>query len=214
MINKKGFTLAEVMIALGILGILAAMLIPALMSNTPDNGKVMFKKAYSNFERTVSEMINDNANYPATDIDNGSGVMVNSGFHQTAVGAGTTVPAAQNKFCYLLADKLNTITSDCSTSTNPGVFKTTDGIQWQVHDGGFTINPTDFNTTVTVTVVPTSPTKPACSVVAFSNPATTACAAGKKPNTFKINVRYDGKIRIDPADTAAQDILLNPTNNK
>ncbi len=44
---KKGFTLAEVLITLGIIGIIAAMTIPTLLQNTDEAQlKTAWKKAY------------------------------------------------------------------------------------------------------------------------------------------------------------------------
>ena len=61
---KKGFTLSEVMVTLGVLGVLAAILIPAITKVTPSTERVMFKKAHATLEKAVSEMIEDETNYP------------------------------------------------------------------------------------------------------------------------------------------------------
>ena len=55
---KKGFTLAEVLITLGIIGVVAALVMPALIANyQKELLKNQFKKAYSvylqNFQKTV-----------------------------------------------------------------------------------------------------------------------------------------------------------------
>lgn len=213
--NKKGFTLSEVMVAIGVLGVLAAMLVPAIMNNAPDSNKIMFKKAYFSLESTVNDLINDDTNYPedgtGTPCVDTSGVTVNCGFN-TLTLAGTSVPAGNNKFCYLLSDKMNTITSDCTTAI--GTFTTTDGIYWQVRHSAqeFPVDNTLYNTQITIDV--NGAKSPNCSVVAFSNPATSACAAGKAPDTFKVAIRYDGKIMVSASDTAAIAILQNPTNNQ
>lgn len=47
--NKAGFTLAEVLITLGIIGVVAAMTIPTLMQNTNEKEKIsQLKKVYTN----------------------------------------------------------------------------------------------------------------------------------------------------------------------
>ena len=56
MLNKKrkAFTLAEVLITLGIIGVVAAMTIPTLMNSTDDQqNKVAYKKAMSIRERAL-----------------------------------------------------------------------------------------------------------------------------------------------------------------
>ncbi len=50
--NKKGFTLAEVLITLGIIGIVAAMTIPSLLTNIQDR---QFKSMYKKYFSTLSQ---------------------------------------------------------------------------------------------------------------------------------------------------------------
>lgn len=58
---KRGFTLAEVLITLGIIGIVAAITIPTLMKNTQDNEfKAAWKKEYSVFANATSLIAQDN----------------------------------------------------------------------------------------------------------------------------------------------------------
>lgn len=63
--NKKneliGFTLAEVLITLGIIGVVAAMTIPTLMKNFQDQQfKVAYKRAYSLGSQAISQVNSDN----------------------------------------------------------------------------------------------------------------------------------------------------------
>lgn len=69
--QKQGFTLAEVLITLGIIGVIAAMTLPALINQT--QGKELetgFKKAYSVIQAAFNQMSYDEgqvinaANYP------------------------------------------------------------------------------------------------------------------------------------------------------
>lgn len=66
MLNKKvwnfkyGFTLAEVLITLGIIGVIGALTIPALMSNIADaQYKTAYKKAYSAASQAWMQAVND-----------------------------------------------------------------------------------------------------------------------------------------------------------
>lgn len=55
------FTLAEILITLGIIGVIAAMTIPTLMKNTQDNElKVAWKKAYSDISNAYTRFLQDN----------------------------------------------------------------------------------------------------------------------------------------------------------
>lgn len=59
--NTNAFTLAEVLITLGIIGIVAAMTIPALMNNTQDAElKSAFKRTFAEFSQVATSLYNDN----------------------------------------------------------------------------------------------------------------------------------------------------------
>lgn len=142
-IGFKGFTLAEVMIAVTVLGILSAMLIPAVMKLTPSNNKILFRKAYSTLSRAVNDMISDDEIYPVNQIN--SALSVTRGFNYTLLNS-TPTYYATSKFCYLLADRLNiTGSAACQdngntgvpgpngTGTGVGTFTTSDGMFWSVY---------------------------------------------------------------------------------
>ena len=61
----NAFTLAEVMITLVVLGIMAAILMPVVKNLYPDKQMVMFRKAYYVAERMVYELVNDEDFYPS-----------------------------------------------------------------------------------------------------------------------------------------------------
>ena len=65
MMKKQGFTLAEVLITLGIIGVVAAMTIPTLISNT--NG-AQFKTAYKKALSTLSQAAIMNVALDDTDL--------------------------------------------------------------------------------------------------------------------------------------------------
>ena len=59
--NKKGFTLAEVLITLGIIGVVAALTIPILINNNQKTQYVTgLKKAYSQMNQALVQMAADN----------------------------------------------------------------------------------------------------------------------------------------------------------
>lgn len=61
LIEKEGFTLAEVLITLGIIGIVAAMTIPTLMNKTNEREwKSAWKKAFSTISWSTEKMAHDN----------------------------------------------------------------------------------------------------------------------------------------------------------
>ena len=219
--NIKGFTLSEVMVTITILGVLAAILIPAVVNVSPDSSKILLKKANVTLERAVSDLISNDLYYPADQTDDDSnGVKVSRGFNYTnTVGMG--LPSSNDKFCYLLSQELNTVSANCTavaTGTAPNIvapytFTTTDGMLWTINDTtatAFTLSPgyyTTVGTTPTLTVDVSGATK-------GDNCYYDTCAATKKADRFYYCIRYDGKMTIKPLDTAAVAILTNPTDNK
>lgn len=101
--NEKAFTLAEVLITLGIIGVVAALTIPSLISN---NTKVQYvtalKKAYSQTNQALAQMA----------VDNGTiGSIVD------VVPAGASPEEAGDKFAEYFK-----IAKNCKANTGEGCF--------------------------------------------------------------------------------------------
>ncbi len=93
---KKGFTLAEVLITLAIIGIVAALTIPSVVRNYQDTQlKTQFRKAYSTIQRAFEATNYDMGGRPQCYTDNNG-----SGTHYT-----TECPAFYEK----LTEKLKVI---------------------------------------------------------------------------------------------------------
>lgn len=123
--SKYGFSMAELLICLGLIAALAGILIPSLGQFKPDRNKGMFKKAYLLTERIVYELVNDEDLYKS-----GTGVV---GFDNVeTINYNGLQIGGKTKFCKLFADKLNT------TSSGTGCkFTTTDGIYWELPETNF-----------------------------------------------------------------------------
>ena len=61
--TKYGFTLAEVLIAMSLIGIIAAITLPTLKDAMPDKYDAMRKKAEYELEQKVADIVNDDALY-------------------------------------------------------------------------------------------------------------------------------------------------------
>ena len=96
MIKKFGFTLAEVLITLGIIGVVAAMTIPTLMQKTND---AELKSGYKKMISVISQAIS--MNYALDGVD----------FSEITTG-GTTDPAAATNWLGFLYHRLNVVGSD------------------------------------------------------------------------------------------------------
>ena len=110
--KNKAFSLAELMVALSIMAVISAILIPSLTKVLPNDNKYKLKAAYSILSNTVNELINDGELYPNGNFQNAS-----SGY-----------------FCNNFANKLNTTYTDgCSKSPStpaPLDIITTNGMRW------------------------------------------------------------------------------------
>ena len=60
----KGFTLTELMVAMAVIGIIVAIVTPAIVRMRPNKNKMMVKKTFYTTEQIVSTLINDQRLYP------------------------------------------------------------------------------------------------------------------------------------------------------
>lgn len=144
--EKKGFTLLETLVTLGIVGVLAAFLLPALNKSTPNQNKIMYRKSYNFLQQAVSNLINNDSIYPSDQVgfDYTGTNTVARGFNYT-IDPNTTLPYTYNKFCNFFYDQLNTLaasTTSCPLSSaksdTPSLIAntrvtTSDGVDWYMY---------------------------------------------------------------------------------
>lgn len=147
MFMKKGFTLTELMVALAVIGILVAVVTPAIMRTRPNKNKMMVKKTFYLTEQIVSSLINDEIVYPdmreacRTGEDNGADIYCAWGFDYTdaAEQEGETYEGG-NKFGALFKSRLNVKANDSDSKDGEApngtdyypVFYTSDGVKWDL----------------------------------------------------------------------------------
>ena len=199
MLDKKyAFTMAETMLTIAVIGVLAAIMIPAMKKFTPDKSKSLFKKAANVTERIVYEMYNDDEIYPRIGKD---GVKKYDGFNNTerVVYMGNEYGADSNgykkaqKFCQIFARKLSTNNDSIDCSPKSGLtarsvnvsptITTVDGIAWYIPITDFN----DENYHAIYVDVNGKDKGPNC-YVANGN------ACGKDPDIFKINIDKYGNV--------------------
>ncbi len=125
---KKGFTLAEVLVTLTILGVVMAVTIPVLNNVSPDKDPIFYKKGSQSIQAALNKIMNMKEVEEVTD-DNGINYYL----------AGLT---SESRFCELFAETLNISgKSSCneSSSYNSPNFITTDGIRFWGFEGKFNI---------------------------------------------------------------------------
>ena len=75
--NKKGFTLAEVLITLGIIGVVAALTIPTLIANHREKETVVrLKKAYSTLSNAYIGVLNDYGDPTTWDVESWDDIII------------------------------------------------------------------------------------------------------------------------------------------
>lgn len=148
--KKQGFTLAETLITMGIIGLLGVLLVPLIKNTTTNQNKVLFRKAYGVLAAVIDDLLSNTStwsqDYPASAVgtdSNGAGVL--RAFNYTAPhynlrsGYSTGGPY-YNKFCYFFftelkaasrGDMLNTcpdadVPSDAAAQRTVGA----DGVTW------------------------------------------------------------------------------------
>lgn len=66
---KKGFTLTELMVALAVIAVLSAIMMPIMHKLRPNQDVLMVKRAFNLAQTVVSEMANDPRCYPQLSYD-------------------------------------------------------------------------------------------------------------------------------------------------
>lgn len=146
---KKAFTLAELLVTLGIIGVIAALVLPAIRKSTPDRTKVQYLKAYDTISTTVNSLASDSSlyavckqtddevlcqEYPLLNTDK----PVKDGYRDDKY-------KGDKKFCNLMAAAMNGQNISCANSTyafnaatfnnyfnNNLSFVTPNGMRWMI----------------------------------------------------------------------------------
>ena len=132
----KAFTLTELLIALAVVGVLVAILLPVILNLLPDQNALMAKRAYYTVQTITSNLLNDDACYPpkehAQSADMRGGLDDGYGYADCKMWGGKynegsiTTENANSKFITLFRNKLDASNEPSSETT----FTTKDGIKW------------------------------------------------------------------------------------
>lgn len=140
--KKTGFTLAEVLMTLGIVGVLILVLMRGVLSARPNEEQIMLKKSYYELSRIVHELINDDDLYPeeSADTNKEGQYLANTRavtYKGVTYGGAADSDEAKAKFCTLFGTRLNLREQHACDAAHEelndgGHFVTADGIVWSL----------------------------------------------------------------------------------
>ena len=136
--RKRGFTLAELLIVLGIAGVVAAVILPAINGLMPDKTKINYLKVYDELGKNIKALTSDSSIFPvllkegSTDIDVSRYPLVNNSQPLKAPFKDDTKYSGDNKLCNLLAHTFGV--DSCNTTSYPdnSSFTTSNGMEWWI----------------------------------------------------------------------------------
>lgn len=126
--NSPAFTLAEVLITLGIIGVVATMVVPALINTTNDlEFKTEYKKAYSDLSQALTRAISEGSLTPR--IAQNDAIATDSEWiaFKNAFKITTECTPAQLYSCWINGDVVNT---SCPSTGSSSSFIDASGRSW------------------------------------------------------------------------------------
>lgn len=110
--RKNAYTLAEVLITIGVIGVLAAIMLPLINKYKPDKNKVLFLRTYDDISTTIANLAHNGDIYPVTD---GTHSYSKAPLANTAsvTYLGKTIPGGDSKLCAAMALYMNYTKYSC-----------------------------------------------------------------------------------------------------
>ena len=202
--KRAAFTLAEVLITLGIIGVVAALTLPTLIQNHQKQVYVtQLKKAYSNISNALSQVVNDEGGVDwdqacivTTIFDYDEKTNINECLHKVAKQMkalnikdyGVTCSDDWCKYGYDVDNDISTSTTLANDAT--GMFTTPDGMLYMFPCWNLT------NVVVDVNSISKSPNQPGRDIFEFY-------AAGESKNDSSGNWSYEYKNALSPVGSGS-----------
>lgn len=139
--KKNGYTLAEALIALGIVGVVAALMLPLMNKYKPDADKALFVRTYDSIVDATGSLVEDETIYPHTVAVNNPagckheqgecrywdytrGPLLNS--NTVTLEDGTVIQGGSlhTKYCNALKQYMHVANSSCSQGQGQGAYIT------------------------------------------------------------------------------------------
>ena len=201
--NYKGFTITELLIALGVIAVLTTIMLPIVHSLMPNQNTLMAKRAFYTTETIINGMINNNGCYPP--LRNKTGFDDGAGYKKCQLWNDEKPDNADKKFLKMFLDKL-----DIKNKISDNEIETKDGMFWNFQ----TLNFGGGDSAILIIDVNGKSKGPNCAHYGESE----LCAGRKKGfDKFTIEIMPSGKIKIHDcwADRAVRidKKLVNDTDN-
>ena len=190
--KKIGFTLAEVLVALTIIGVLAAITAPMLDGIIPDKNKVKVLKAYKTIAHINEELLSDPSLYmPDNAASPCEGLACTDSPSDHRYLADDRAKDA-TKYGFLVSEKMNLSSQIPDNLEGDLTFTTSDGIEWTIRYEGAN----DHHITIDL------------DTDSNNNCTYDTCANGTKPDRFEFTVLDNGTVR--GRDRLTRAYLMNP----
>jgi hypothetical protein len=175
-----------------------SLTIPTIVKSSPDQNKMLVKKAYYVTENVVSSLINDSSIYPDKTSDNKWGFD-----DQAAISYENTTYSGASKFARLFATKINTL-----TVASDYKFTSSEGMVWDLTACQFSNSTASCYLVVDVN----GDKAPNCCQGVKSTCAQCAkdCSAGTETSNydqFCIDIKPNGKMSLPANQTNARDAI-------
>ncbi len=107
---KKGFTLAEIMIALVVIGVITSILLPVAFNNVPNENVMKFKKGNATLAKVINELVTSGEYYTPGDLGiKADGALLDGKEREDDI----------TYFCESIASIINTKQTNCSNYKFP-----------------------------------------------------------------------------------------------
>jgi len=204
----KAFTLTELLIALTVIGVLIAILLPVIFNIMPDQNALMAKRAYYAVQSVTNSLINDEACYPnktqALEDDARDGFDDGYGYADCVMWGGKynedyiDQEDANSKFLTLFVNKLdlknnqtdNSVILDGDTTYT---FITKDKMVWTAQN--MNLASTNTSPSIELMIDVNGPDKPNCK--SPDDSGGTDCDKKKDFDRFTVKISADGKLDIE-----------------
>ena len=184
---RRGFTLVEVLITLGVVGIIAALTVPTFMNFMPSEQKVKYIKAHNTLLNVTQDLLSDPTLYYTLGANNCQG------FDCTGRTLDGNNISGDTKLGILMSEKMQ-LSSGPTVANNVVSFTSADNIGWSVQYSNNV-------STVTIDIDPNDLVDSYCRGI--------YAAACTNPDQFRFSISNLG--RVTATDALGRAFLSSPT---